>query len=128
MQNYNRPTIANGKICYIEIPAVDINLSAAFFNIVFGWSLRKNDDGSISFDDGAGEVSGMWVTGLKIGTEPGLIISIMVYSIVTTVKSIIENGGQIHQQEKITPSSKTALFRDPAGNLFSIYQSNRSKG
>ena len=58
------PTIGNGKICYIEFPATDIERSADFYKKVFGWNIRKRGDGSTSFDDGVGEVSGVWVLGL----------------------------------------------------------------
>jgi predicted enzyme related to lactoylglutathione lyase len=57
------PTLANGKICYIEMPATDIARSAEFYKRVFGWNIRKRGDGSTSFDDSVGEVSGTWVTG-----------------------------------------------------------------
>jgi hypothetical protein len=30
------PTLANGKVCYIEIPAVDIPRSTDFYAKVFG--------------------------------------------------------------------------------------------
>jgi len=30
------PTYANGKICYIELPATDIARSAGFYQKVFG--------------------------------------------------------------------------------------------
>jgi predicted enzyme related to lactoylglutathione lyase len=53
------PTIGNGKICYIEFPATDIERSADFYKKVFGWNIRKRGDGSTSFDDGVGEVSGV---------------------------------------------------------------------
>ena len=53
------PTFANGKICYIEIPATDIARSAEFYGKVFGWHIRQRADGSAAFDDGAGEVSGV---------------------------------------------------------------------
>ena len=29
---------ANGKICYLEIPATDVEASAAFYERVFGWT------------------------------------------------------------------------------------------
>ena len=29
---------AHGKICYVQIPATDIERSAAFYEQVFGWS------------------------------------------------------------------------------------------
>ena len=45
------PTIANGKICYIEMPSADIARSADFYRKVFGWNIRKRGDGATSFDD-----------------------------------------------------------------------------
>jgi catechol 2,3-dioxygenase-like lactoylglutathione lyase family enzyme len=45
------PTLANGKICYIEIPAADIRRSADFYAKVFGWRIRQRGDGSTAFDD-----------------------------------------------------------------------------
>jgi predicted enzyme related to lactoylglutathione lyase len=50
------PTLANGKICYVELPALDIHRSAEFYEKVFGWGLRQRGDGSITFDDATGEV------------------------------------------------------------------------
>ena len=52
------PTFANGKICYIEVPATDIARSSNFYKQVFGWNIRKRGDGSTSFDDTVGQVSG----------------------------------------------------------------------
>ena len=59
------PTLGNGKICYLEIPATDITRSADFYGRVFGWRVRKRGDGSTAFDDGVGEVSGTWVLGRR---------------------------------------------------------------
>lgn len=57
------PTIANGKICYIEMPTDDIARSAEFYKRVFGWEIRRRDDGSTAFNDTTGEVSGSWILG-----------------------------------------------------------------
>lgn len=38
-----------GKICYIEIPAIDISVSSKFFETVFGWHVRTDNHGSASF-------------------------------------------------------------------------------
>ena len=56
------PTLANGKICSIEMPAVDIRRSADFYAKVFGWTIRQRGDGATAFDDTTGEVSGAYVT------------------------------------------------------------------
>src|SRR5882724_660545 len=50
------PTLKNGKICYIEMPATDIARSADFYKKVFGWQNRKRGDGSTAFDDSVGDV------------------------------------------------------------------------
>jgi hypothetical protein len=64
------PTFRNGKICYIEMPAIDVQQSAAFYEAVFGWNIRRRDDGATSFDDGVGEVSGVWTRRRKAVADP----------------------------------------------------------
>ena len=59
------PTYGNGKICYLEIPAQDIQRSAEFYSQAFGWKTRTRSDGHVAFDDGVGEVSGSWAQGRK---------------------------------------------------------------
>src|SRR6266540_6771890 len=75
------PTLANGKVCYIEIPAVEIHRSADFYAKVFGWRIRQRGDGRTAFDDPTGEVSGSSVVGRKASSEPGLLFYIMVDSV-----------------------------------------------
>ena len=74
MSENNEPTLKSGKICYIEIPSEDINASADFYRKVFGWQIRRRDDGAISFDDTVYEVSGRFVTGRKAIGEAGLVV------------------------------------------------------
>ena len=57
------PTTGHGKICHIEMPAIDVNGSAEFYRSVLGWNVRTRGDGSLAFDDGVGQVSGTWLTG-----------------------------------------------------------------
>ena len=116
------PTLANGKICYIEIPAIDIARSAAFYQQAFGWSIRKRGDGSTAFDDAVGEVSGSWVLGRPPATAPGLMVYIMVDSVAATLDLIVANGGEIVQPIGADAPEITARFRDPAGNVIGLYQ------
>lgn len=116
------PTRANGKICYLEIPALDITRSSAFYKAVFGWQIRQRGDGGTAFDDGVGEVSGAWVTGRPPSSHPGLLIYIMVDSVAATTESIIAHGGQIVQPVCEGAPEIIARFRDPAGNILGLYQ------
>jgi predicted enzyme related to lactoylglutathione lyase len=116
------PTLATGKICYIELPAVDITRSADFYGRTFGWNIRKRGDGNTAFDDTVGEVSGSWVLGRPPASAPGLMVYIMVDNAATTLEKIVENGGKIVQPIGADAPEITARFSDPAGNVLGIYQ------
>lgn len=91
------PTLANGKICYVEIPAIDVGRSVDFYEQIFGWHIRRRGDGQTAFDDTVGEVSGSWVTGRPPSPEPGLLLYIMVDSVAATVDAVMAHGGEIVQ-------------------------------
>jgi predicted enzyme related to lactoylglutathione lyase len=116
------PTSTKGKICYVEIPAVDVERSAAFYRDVFGWGIRQRGDGATAFDDTTGEVSGAWVTGRDAATDPGLMLYVMVDDALATVGVIEAYGGEIVQPIGVDAPEITARFRDPGGNVIGIYQ------
>ena len=116
------PTRKNGKICYLEIPALDIARSAEFYGNVFGWQTRTRGDGALAFDDAVGEVSGTWVRGRAPSREAGLLIYIMVDDVVATIGALKANGGELVQEVGVDAPEITARFRDPADNLFGLYQ------
>jgi len=116
------PTLANGKVCYIEIPAVDIHQSANFYAKVFGWRIRPRGDGSTAFDDTTGEVSGAWVLGRPASSQPGLLLYIWVDSVAAAVDAVIAHGGELVQPIGTDAPEITARFRDPAGNVIGLYQ------
>jgi len=116
------PTRANGKICYVEIPANDVEASAAFYEAVFGWRLRKRGDGATAFDDTIGEVSGTWVTGRQPASDPGLLLYVMVDDAEATVEAIVAHGGELLQPIGGDAPEITARFSDPGGNVVGIYQ------
>lgn len=117
-----QPQFANGKICYIEIPATDAQQSANFYHRAFGWSLRTHEDGSLSFDDTVGQVSGMFVLGRKAAAEAGLIVSIMVANAAATCEVIVAAGGTIVKPIDPAAAEITAWFRDLGGNVMGIYE------
>jgi uncharacterized protein len=116
------PTTAYGKVCYIEIPATDIQRSAAFYEAVFDWRIRERGDGHTAFDDPSGEVSGAWVSGRPPAREPGLLFYIMVDSVAATCEAVVARGGEIVQPIGADAPEITARFRDPGGNVIGLYQ------
>jgi len=116
------PTSGNGKICYIEIPAVDVARSADFYAKVFAWRLRQRGDGHTAFGDTTGEVSGTWVVGRKAASEPGLLLYVMVDNVAATIDAVVALGGELVQPIGMDAPEITARFRDPAGNVIGLYQ------
>ncbi len=116
------PSFGNGKICYIEIPAIDVNTSASFYRDVFGWLSRERGDGRLAFDDGVGGVSGTWVTGRPPASQANLLVYIMVDDVAATIETVIAHGGRIVQAVGMDAPEVTARFADPAGNVFGLYQ------
>ena len=116
------PTRAHGKICYLEIPAVDAQTSAEFYSSVFHWQLRRRGDGQLAFDDGCGEVSGAFVVGRRTHPEPGLLFYIMVDDLAAAVDAVKAAGGEIVQQIDPEAREKIARFLDPGGNVIGLYQ------
>jgi predicted enzyme related to lactoylglutathione lyase len=116
------PTYRTGKICYIEIPATDVQQSAEFYNRAFGWQIRKRGDGSTAFDDTVNEVSGAWVLGRPVAADPGLMVYVMVASAAAAIDAVVSAGGEIVKPVDHGAREVVATFRDPAGNLMGIYR------
>ena len=118
------PTMANGKICYIEIPAIDIQESVSFYESVFGWQIRRRGDGSVAFDDAVGEVSGTWVLGRPPSSKVGLLVYIMVDSVAATVDAVIAREARsFNPSAWMRRKSRQAFLIRPATYLVST--SNR---
>jgi predicted enzyme related to lactoylglutathione lyase len=113
------------RLCYLEIPAVDVRQSVAFYEKVFGWNIRHRDSTHPSFDDATGDVSGAWVIGRGISREPGLLPYIWVDSIDATLAEAAAHGGAVVEAPHLDcpgSTSSIATFRDPAGNVIGLYQ------
>ncbi len=110
----------NGKICYVQIPSTDVARSAKFYETVFGWEVRRRDNGELTFHDGV-EVSGAWITD-RPPSASGLVISIMVDDIKATIAKVEANGGEIVRPLGADAPELTAHFRDPGGSYMGLYQ------
>jgi hypothetical protein len=112
----------HGHVSYLEIPAVDPEQSAAFYEAVFGWQIRGRDSGGPSFDDRSGTLIGRWVTGRAVSGEPGLLPFIYVDRIDDIVARVMSEGGEVVQPVYPEGDLWVATFRDPAGNVMGVWQ------
>ncbi|HKD73515.1 MAG TPA: VOC family protein [Candidatus Acidoferrum sp.] len=110
------------------MPSKDVAGSESFYRKVFGWNIRRRGDGSVAFDDAAGEVSGSWVLGRPPMREVGLLVYIMVDSVAATLEEVVANGGEIVQPIGADAPEITARFRDPSGNVLGLYQEPARSG
>jgi 2,7-dihydroxy-5-methyl-1-naphthoate 7-O-methyltransferase len=117
-----RPALRTGKLCYMEIPAIDVARSAEFYRQAFGWTMRVAGDGSTSFDDTVNEVSGTFVLGRPPATEPGFLIYIMVAEAGAALDAVTRAGGEIVRPVDPAAGEVFAWFCDPGGNVLGIYQ------
>jgi len=118
----DRPKWRTGKICYVEIPAVDVARSAEFYQQAFGWEMRTRGDGSTSFDDTVGEVSGTFVTDRPPAAQPGFLIYVMVADIRAALNAVTAAGGKPVHLVNSAAGEVFAWFSDPGGNVLGIYQ------
>ena len=113
------PTLGNGKICYLDIPATDIERSAEFYERVSagppgGAATARWPSTTPSVRSAA---PGSWAARLPVG--------LLVYSgdsAVEAVAAVAAHGGEIVQEIGGDAPEITARFRDPAGNVLGIYQ------
>ena len=113
----------HGKICYLEIPAITAEASAAFYSGIFGWTVRKRGDGELAFDD-TGGVSGTWVKESDRTPDETTRTYIMVDEIDVTLRRIEAAGGRVlTPRTDIAPGMGAfAAFADPAGVEFGLYE------
>lgn len=117
-------TIAShGKLSYVQIPAVDVDASAAFYTSVFGWTASGNAEHR-SFTDASGQLIGAFTREVAAAREPGVLPYIYVNApIEETVARIKAAGGTIARAPYDEGSLRVATFRDPAGNIIGIWSS-----
>jgi predicted enzyme related to lactoylglutathione lyase len=65
------PVFRVGGISYPRIPAVDPQAAAAFYESVFGWTVRRNRDDA-AFEDGTGHVIGHFRADHAVAGEDGV--------------------------------------------------------
>ena len=111
----------HGKLSYIQIPAVDVRASGAFYEAVFGWTVR-GDERHLSFTDASGELIGAWVSDRVASAEPGHLPYISVEGIDRTLEQIEAHGGQVVRPPYPEGDLWVATFRDPAGNVLGVWQ------
>ena len=112
----------HGRLAYIQIPALDVNASAAFYKDIFGWQIRGGSPEHLSFTDATGAIIGAFVTDAMISTEPGVIFYIYVHGLDATLEKMVASGSKVVRQPYLEGNVWVATLIDPAGNVIGIWQ------
>ena len=111
-----------GGLSYLEIPAIDVQRSAAFYRSIVGWLPRGDDVDQSRFSDPGGHLIGKFVTGRAISRTPGLLPFIYVKPVRAVIEKIAVSGGEIVKAPYVEGTLLVALIRDPAGNIIGLWQ------
>jgi predicted enzyme related to lactoylglutathione lyase len=115
------PVFRVGGISYLRIPAPDPHASAAFYEAVFGWKMRRDRDDP-AFEDGSGHVIGHFRADHAVAGDGGVRPYIFVESIDQTLEKIVAAGGEVITEPYPEGDLWVGLFRDPAGNVVGVWQ------
>lgn len=117
------------RLCFLEIPARDVQESVKFYETVFAWNIRHRESLRPSFDDATGNISGTWVADRETSARPGILPYIWVDDIRASAAKITANGGEMLEAphpDSPDGNAWTAMFRDPGGNVLGLYQEGKS--
>ncbi|HJV12880.1 MAG TPA: VOC family protein [Propionibacteriaceae bacterium] len=105
----------HGRIEYLQIPALDIGRSAAFYARVFGWSVDPNS--------GSFETPGL-IGQLTTEIPPahgGPVAWVAADSLYGTLRAVEANGGKICGRPRLDSGERwLAEIDDPAGNRIGV--------
>lgn len=114
-------TRTEGMICYLQLPASDVEQAAAFYGQVFGWRTRVRGDGTAAFDDPSGHVSGSWLPCVAAADPPGMVVHVLVRDVPATLEKVTAAGGRVVEQAHGEPPEVYARIADPAGNVLGVF-------
>lgn len=112
----------HGQLAYVQIPALDVGASAAFYKEIFKWEVRAGTEAHLSFTDAAGQIIGAFVTGRAISNEPGVVLYIYVHGIDATLAKMVASGSTVVREAYAEGDVWVSTFTDPAGNVIGIWQ------
>ncbi len=113
---------AHGQLGYLQIPAVDIARSAAFYAAVFGWSVELEYG---SFE--APGLIGQWTTDRPPGASAGPVMWLCIDALWPTLEEVATHGGTVRGTPQLDQGERWLVeIDDPAGNRIGLVAAVRS--
>jgi predicted enzyme related to lactoylglutathione lyase len=114
--------MSHGRIDYLQLPALDIARSAAFYEKVFGWKVELAYG---SFE--APGMIGQWTTDRAPVADAGPLIWIRADNLYPTLKVVVGSGGRVRGRPQLDGGERWLVeIDDPAGNRIGVVAHVRS--
>jgi uncharacterized protein len=116
---------------WVDLGTTDVNGAAAFYGQLFGWTLE--DLGPDAGGYGIFYKDGKQVAGVGPATDPDRGTSWAIYFATddadTTAARVEKNGGKVIMAPMdVMDQGRMAVFQDPTGAYFSVWQPGQHKG
>jgi len=108
----------NGRIDYIEFPAMDVAKTKVFYQDVFGWKFTDYGPDYTSFEDG--RLSGGFTKESRV-MRGGALIVLYASDLTTTERKVRDAGGVIVKDAFSFPGGRRFHFTDPSGNELAVW-------
>ena len=106
----------HGQVGYLQLPALDVTRSAAFYEAVFGWSVDPTHG---SFE--APGVIGRWTTERSPSGNEGPVIWLYADQLGPALRQVEASGGTVHGSPRLDGGERwLAEIDDPAGNRIGV--------
>lgn len=115
------------RINYLELPAIDMAASKAFYTAVFGWTFTDYGDDYASFHEAGHDAADTTPTidgGLTTQATPsqhGALVVFWSADLEASLAAVEQAGGTITQPIFDFPGGRRFHFTDPAGNQLAVW-------
>ena len=114
--------MSHGRIDYLQLPALDIARSAAFYEKVFGWEVELAHG---SFE--APGMIGQWTTDRAPVADAGPLFWIRADNLYPTLQVVVDGGGRVCGRPQLDGGERWLVeIDDPAGNRIGVVAHVRS--
>ena len=108
----------DGRMDYVEFPAIDIPKTKTFYSKVFGWKFTDYGPEYTSFEDG--RLSGGFTTD-RVVAKGGALIVLYASDLAATEANVRGAGAEIVKETFSFPGGRRFHFADPSGNELAVW-------
>lgn len=112
---------------WVEIRVRDLDKSKRFYESLFDWKISGEENKDFAYwliDTGEKPGGGMW---RFPKTKPtGIIVYILVEDIDKALEKVVKAGGKVVMPKAGEGENFMAVFADPDGNTFGLYQKGKN--